>query len=331
MILTTPTRRKLDRISRSVLDNPDSSTEDREASMLAYGDLCHKAAKICDDSFRYNDPEKTDFGRPISPEGAVECLRDPERAVKFIRAAYNGLLHLKKVFPGEKLDVLYGGSGPYATLFYPVLRRFPKDEVDVEIVDYHPSSLVIAESLAVKFGVRKYLSGLNQKDLTKYNPGKQFHMIVSEVMDAGLFHEPQVAVEYNLRQFLKEGGLFVPDTVDISLAARGITDNEGSDIELLGKIFSLGSDVRGRIANISDFRISGGARIPQHLASHEMIRLLLATHVKVFDSLELAPGESGITHYVKLPKFKASDVAGKEVFASYKPGRSWSDVDCAII
>lgn len=159
-------------------------------------------------------------GTAISPADAVRCLRDFIRTSRFITAVHKAILDLKARFPGEKIRILDAGCGPWALLSITTASQFAPGDVEYSLVDMHDSSIKCCREIIENLGMKDYFDKFLVGDICRINLGEQMgkkpHLIVAEVMNRALMHEPQAAATYNLAPQLEEGGIFLPERIRVT-------------------------------------------------------------------------------------------------------------------
>lgn len=296
---------KLSAITKTILQ---SQTPQEEVS----------AIKLLSDfflTFQSNrNPQPTDQteiilkgGIALSFDHAADCLQDYHRTARFIKGVYLSIQELLLRFPGEKINILYAGCGPFATILLPVLPLFKTDQLQVTLIDIHPESVKFVKELFTTLHLLPFADSISVQNAISYcYPNANLHLVISETMFHALLTEPQVAITRNLAPQLVEDGIFIPEEVTIEAAISSFSNepflsNSSTPIlpatterTLIAQLFSLNKNsVQSSSFSNQEYR-SACYRIPVFQKSSPDICLF--THVKIFKTLELGLSESLITN-----------------------------------
>lgn len=155
-------------------------------------------------------------GKAIGPAQAAHCLMEGTRTATFIRGIHKAIQQLKQQFPGKRLNVLYAGCGPFATLLTPLTLLYRADELAFHLMDINETSLAAAQNLYAHLGLTNYVVSWLNADATVYQTDIQYDLIICEAMQQALKKEPQVAIMQNLIPQLPEHGIFIPKRIEVS-------------------------------------------------------------------------------------------------------------------
>jgi hypothetical protein len=228
-------------------------------------------------------------GKAISPKDAARCALDIARTSKFLRGIYWAIVKLIDRFPGERIDILYAGCGPFATLAAPIATQFSADRVQFTLLDIHRQSLEAAAQIFAACGLREHVRDYVQADAASYVHPSPPHLVITETMQRALEREPQAAITFNLARQLRHGGIFIPEKVSVDAYLH---DSQTVRIHL-GRVIELTAES----AAAPTVRLS----IPS--TADESLGLMLLTTMNIFESSALAEYESGLTHPLILHDF----------------------------
>lgn len=248
-------------------------------------------------------------GVAISPYAALSCADDYERTDKFLYGLVDAICHRMAFHPGEKVKVLEAGVGPLGLLVFPVASAFSPQEVEFSVVDVHESSLASFRQIAEKLGMGSYLGKVICGDAALVDFSKELRhspdIIVSEVMDAGLQEEPQIAVTRNLQRFLKPGGIFLPEKISLK-GKVAVDDRTVADGDYFQLTTQTARDIHQVLGAHYDDN-TGMLKLERMLPFSESFdtdrfrrgAFVLSTSVQVFDDITIAPMRSFITEVVR--------------------------------
>ncbi|MDG2272187.1 MAG: hypothetical protein P8L39_07785 [Halioglobus sp.] len=306
-------------IADIILDETSSPKELRDA-VDAFALLCSQITSIRPDpSFdAWAHDSFLENGVAINPQAAALCALDYQRSVVFIRGIYAAIKTLRLRFPGTRLEILYAGCGPFATLLLPLLDRVSPGDIELSLLDFHQQSLDSVSLLLTHFGLRNHAVKFIKADACKYNHARKLHLIIVEAMQKSLEQEPQFAITANLAPQLIPAGIFIPERIDVSLyladlehEQKLINQSEISGANELKK--NARRYLLARVCNLNPAQASGDMRRTQthsvaigpelapiivtipRAAKFAQSDAALFTRIRVFEQYGLKDYESQIT------------------------------------
>jgi len=171
------------------------------------------------EAFTWQQETLLPSGKAINPHAAAACLLDYARTRAFACGVHDAIEAAKIRFPGERIEILYAGTGPFAPLALMQTPFFGPDEVRFTLIDMHESALACQAQIISVLGLEEYIEESVQADATRWIPPdeKQYHIAIAEVMQRALIVEPQVAVTLALSKHLRPGGFLVPERIELTL------------------------------------------------------------------------------------------------------------------
>ncbi len=156
-------------------------------------------------------------GTAISPADAARCILDFMRTAQLLRGLEMALTTAQQRFPGERINILYAGCGPFAPLALGMTSRFPATAIRFILLDIHQESLDSVRTLFETMELADYIGDYAHGDATSWQwPAElPLHLVLTETMQQALYREPQVAIAQNLVPQLCEGGLLVPENIRV--------------------------------------------------------------------------------------------------------------------
>lgn len=265
-------------------------------------------------------------GIALSPSAAATCTRDGLRTAIFARGLREAIAEARRRFPGETIEVLYAGTGPFAVLAVPLMTIFSPSDVRFTLIDCHEESLRSVRALIRHFGFGRFVRAVVAADASVYRHGFTIHVVIAEIMRQALGVEPQVEVFRNLGSQLGAGGILVPERVTVDLvlgdpepaATRSFA---GAVAELSCAALAARPDGRNRL----DVRTVTLAEVPRSA------RAMYATTVHAFGRHVLREFDSGLTYPQVI--WDLTNLKEGERFAFWyelgaRPGIRWERVAC---
>lgn len=253
-------------------------------------------------------------GIALSGFHAADCINDCFRTVSFIKGVYNAIKKLQSDFPEkEKINMMYAGTGPFATLVLPLLVLFKPSEVSVLFLDINQSSIDSVKFLIKKIGLQQHDLKFAVGDATTYKipVGLSVDLLVSETMHLALTQEPQVSIAKNLIPQLPIHAQIIPHAIHIdfgySFFAKEPFASTSDDIRkgynklqpyehriIIDRLFTVNKELfSDQSSNESRFT-SKFYTLPVGFESHP--DACIFTEITVFDDITLTTAQSLITN-----------------------------------
>jgi hypothetical protein len=268
-------------------------------------------------------------GLALSPALAANCTNDARRTAVFLRGLHAAIRAARRRFPGERLEVVYAGTGPFAPLAIPLMSFLSPDDLQFTLIDIHEHSMAKLRSLLDSLGFTSFVRDFLVMDATDYQHprGTPLHIVLTETMQRALSCEPQVAILRRLAPQLTRGGFFLPQEVRVDLnigeclpAVAGLAGPAGRVMTLTTRTAAVRSDSNGRFP-------AHTIRMPSVLPA---VMPTLRTEIRVFGRHVLREFESGLTTPDVL--WDLHGLAGNEDVSFWyqlgeRPGIRWRRLD----
>jgi hypothetical protein len=248
-------------------------------------------------------------GRAISPRAAALCLTDHLRTAMFVRGVHDAIANVRERLPGETIEVVYAGCGPFAPLFVLPLLALDGDGIQFTLIDAHQTSLDAARRIAYALQLDRAVREFLCTDAASYrHPGDHaIHIVITETMRRALEDETQVAITANLAPQLTLDGILIPQIISVTAylldRAKEFTPPEAPERDRirLGELL----EVSARTALALGAPPAVQFTIPKVTSNRYMLALM--TCVRVFGVHTLHEYDSGITSPLWLRDFRAED------------------------
>lgn len=236
-------------------------------------------------------------GLALSTAGAAACVQDSLRTAMFVRGVHAAVVEARRRFPGTCIEVVYAGSGPFATLVLPLMAVSSPDEVQFTLIDVHAESIRCVSTILSHFGFTPFVRRTVVGDATEYEhpPELPLHIVLSETLQQALAVEPQVAVTRQLAPQLTAGGFLIPQEVTVDLVLEDPEALIGAERQSprvsVGRVLTLDKSAgemyeSGGLISLVELKVP---RAPERAVP------AYVTQIVVFRALRLTERDSGLT------------------------------------
>jgi hypothetical protein len=279
---------------------------------------------IAEDKECYLSPHNEKYvkgGQALSSYDASVCTDDYLRTCFFLKGIYKAIIKLQSSFPSRKINILYAGCGPFATLLLPLLPLLDKCSIEAIVLDINSTSIQSVEKIIETLQLKEFNLTLIETDATSYQKPSEWgiDLFISETMHYGLSSEPQVAITKNFIPQLLPHTIFIPNQIHIDLVYTffgkepfikfGQNHAETAKMEKqpqrrhVKRLFSIGRDASFILSTseiVTDF-----FPVPKDTSTYP--DLCVFTEVEIYEGIALKTAESVLTnpycitslHYLK--------------------------------
>jgi hypothetical protein len=223
----------------------------------------------------------------------------------FAAGVHAAVSDLVERFPDTKIEIVYAGCGPFATLALPVLERFTPDQIKLTLIDIHDFSLAAAAKCIDGLGLSAHKIDYVLGDASTYQHPRDSHLVISETMQVRLITEMQTPITLNFAPQLVDGGIFVPERIEVEAALAYKTSQfELPEFESMTSLAVVSPELIRR----GEHRPFGGSiRLPKSGSSATKASVAMRTKITVYRDYRLTDNESGLTMYLLLPDDRIED------------------------
>ncbi|WP_299335931.1 hypothetical protein [uncultured Psychroserpens sp.] len=267
-------------------------------SSKAYGDLLKRIIDTELDHREAREDIHFNNGKALGPLWAAMCLDDIMRTRQFVRGIEKAFKD--KIKTNTKLQVLYAGTGPFATLLLPVLLRYPNANISYTFLEINPISLKLVKHVVSTLGLDNYDISFVQDDASCYRYGaQQPDIIISETMQRALDKEQQVPIFYNLMQQAKPEAIFIPEKIKLFLATqtKGIPslDLGNTHYHKLVQVYEVSKESMIDSVDTNALHFPKVNTVINKDQLKERSQLYVLTDIQVYEDEHLLVNQSGLT------------------------------------
>ena len=127
-------------------------------------------------------------GEALTPQTAAGCIFDYVRTTKFLRGIKNAIDFQLNTLGKKKVKIMYVGTGPHATLLFPLIPLYDETQLEISLIDYHQESIDSLNLLISHYGFNNYFDEILCGDATNYEHKKEYlyDIIIIETMQKAL-------------------------------------------------------------------------------------------------------------------------------------------------
>jgi len=311
----------------SVLRKDDIDYKELSDTIKQYRDLVYQASKIDVES----NPRGTDIhfenGMALGTNWAAMCLGDIMRTKMFVKGLFEAVEEHRLNNTGTT-NILYAGTGPFATLILPILASYSPSEVNCTLMEINTESFSHVKDMIGACGFSDHVTSFVQADASKVvleNP-KKIDIMISETMQRALDREQQVPIVMNLLSQLRDDVILIPEKIDVIACLANMnhldrSEDESDYCERLGSVIELSK------AALKDkpYDLKGDNEIHFHEKRFNLNKdtisrfnqLALMTEIQVFGDTWLRQYESGLTTHKLLKDISKETVTDIEYRMQY--------------
>lgn len=256
-------------------------------------------------------------GKAISTAAAAHCLLEMKRTAVFLRGINKAILVKISEAACKPVNILYAGTGPYATLVAPLLLLFNPSEIKIDLLDINQVSLNSAIKVLKQLGLEQFIGSVYLADAAIFKVEKNYDVVISETMQAALKKEPQVAIMQNLIPQTGDRCIFIPEaiTVEAALVSSEKLNAETWSYEGVQRI-GLGEVLTVDRNHLDVENDPTVVRVPNAIG--ECRQMNLYTTIRVFGEHVLGEGDCSLTLPLRIGRRER--VEGETITFWYEQG-----------
>lgn len=243
-------------------------------------------------------------GLAIGPAWAALCIDDMARTRQFVKGISQAInTVLSKKTDHTPVEILYAGTGPFATLVLCLLPRYTPQQIQLTLLEINPISFQAVQKVFEQLGLQAFVRDFIQENAVTYHIKHTPDIIISETMIRALDKEPQVAIMMNLLDQVGSTTLMIPQNIRLSLGVSRLNSKAFKiDQETLDTLLEITP------RNLKLYREAGGFPTKQVKVNLNEWKnyhdLNIDTDIQVYEDCHISFNLSGLT----VPK-KILDIA----------------------
>lgn len=271
-------------------------------------------------------------GKALAPYWAGMCIKDYVRTQKLVKGLAAAIDECQQKFPGESVQILYVGCGPFASLALPLMALFDQQSIRFSMLEVNEQAIDMLHNILEYFELKDYVSEIIHADATtcalpeNYRP----HIIITETMQHALESEPQVSILMNFAKQAQSETIFIPQSIDIDAVLMNMkklmdkqtgTIPEDENIHIkIGNVFNLNKGTaKELVENETKLLFEKTISIPDQSVQHYPWLTLLTT-IRVYHDITIEFPDSALCSPKLLHDFSHSPVTPDAVKFEYHGG-----------
>jgi predicted RNA methylase len=298
----------LKEITKNLLAEPLNHFSARKAANDLYAFFV-EVVNLENEAVTNNSHIETENGMAISTNAAAFCAIDYMRTRSFLLGIKKAIEDSLVINPNKPVELLYAGTGPFATLVIPLLPYFTPAQLQLVLLEINANTIGYLKNVIKKLGVENYIKTIVHCDACNYvfESDIQPDIILSETMKSGLFKEPQLMLMANLVKQCTQVPIMIPQIISVDVASINSTNKEKSFLNNLIKFdIETALELSNAVNNIPIFNEGVQIKISRNNKTAKD-RISLLTTINTYEMYLLNYKESGLTLPCFMDKLNISD------------------------
>jgi hypothetical protein len=289
----------LQRLTNTILDTSTTFIELKDALDELKG-LLLDLTGIKGEGADHRNGINTEAGLAIGTEWAARCLDDIARSTKFIRGIHQAINDRLAIAPDRPVELLYAGTGPFATLVFPLLVQFKPEQLQLTLVEINKMSFDALQRLFALPEYAGFVRNILHADCTKLELPNwdSIDILLSETMQYTLQREHQVPITEYLIPKLRDDVVLIPQEIRVGLGALSSVGGKG-DWNLIPFSSLLVLSAAGLTSEVTPDGKAGTVESPHQLVLPARPEvggvLVMTTDIHIYGTEYLGFNECGLT------------------------------------
>ena len=165
----------------------------------------------------------------LSVRESIRCIRDEIRTKKFLLGIREAIAKLDS-FGTDLIRMCDAGTGAIPVLA--IYAALCSDKIRCDALELNSNAARIAREIVRECGLQDRIQVI-QTDATKFQPDEPLDFLISETMHSGLTAEPIVQIISNLQPYVRDGGVTLPNRVNVYASLVAVADYTSHNVGLV--------------------------------------------------------------------------------------------------